>query len=233
MVSTRNIKYACRYLTSSVLLANVRRALRRAAVCPYHASRKVLHLVAWPLKKKTVENLMCASKQPGEDFKVKCYFWKYTHVKFLGSLPWIIVVLEVRFLRTFTEKMKQWKNRHFKFALRKDRNLSILEKVDFLWTKTFISTKVFGDMINQKSDGETKVFIMRFILNQWFFFIENKRNSLIIKRFVLFSIAANTSPHFFSEASKVCLPSPLGERQPCSQGSLLQVERTWERGWEG
>ena len=232
MVSTRNIKYACRYLTSSVLLANVRRALRRAAVCPCHASRKVLHLVAWPLKKKTVENLMCASKQPGEDFKVKCYFWKYTHVKFLGSLPWIIVVLEVRFLRTFTEKMKQWKNRHFKFALTKDRNLSIPEKVDFLWTKTFISTKVFRDMFNQMSDGETKVFIMRFILNQcfFFFFIENKRNSLIIKLFVLIYIAVNTSPHFFSGASKVCLPSLIGERQPRSQGSLVQVERTWERG---
>lgn len=58
------------------------------------------------------------------------------------------------------------KNIHFKFALRKDRNVSILEKVDFLNMKTFISTKVFTDMINQKSDGETKVFIMRFILNQ-------------------------------------------------------------------
>ena len=62
------------------------------------------------------------------------------------------------------------------------------------------------------------------------FFIENKRNSLIIKRFVLISIAVNTSPHFFSGASKVCLPSLLGERQPRSQGSLVQVERTWERG---
>ena len=87
-------------------------------------------------------------------------------------------------------------------------------------------------MFNQMSDGETKVFIMRFILNQCFvfFFIENKRNSLIIKRFVLIYVAVNTSPHFFSGASKVCLPSLLGERQPRSQDSLVQVERTWERG---
>ena len=86
-------------------------------------------------------------------------------------------------------------------------------------------------MFNQMSDGETKVF-MRFILNQCFvfFFIENKRNSLIIKRFVVIYIAVNTSPHFFSGAIKVCLPSLLGERQPRSQGSLVQVERTWERG---
>ena len=41
-----------------------------------------------------------------------------------------------------------------------------------------------------------------------FFFIENKRNPLIIKRFVLIYIAVNTSPHFFSGASKVCPPLP-------------------------
>ena len=86
-------------------------------------------------------------------------------------------------------------------------------------------------MFNQMSDGETKVFIMRFILNQCFgfFFIENKRNSLIIKRFVLIYIAVNTSPYFFSGASKVCLPSLLGERQPRSQGSLVQGEGVGER----
>ena len=52
------------------------------------------------------------------------------------------------------------------------------------------------------------------------FFIENKRNSLIIKRFVLFSIAANTSPHFFSEASKVSTSSP----------GLFLREKPWGRG---
>ena len=62
-----------------------------------------------------------------------------------------------------------------------------------------------------------------------FFFIENKRNSLIIKRFVLIYIAVNTSPYFFSGASKVCLPSLLGERQPRSQGSLVQGEGVGER----